>query len=103
MEKENPSDDGQNPDRRWYALHTYSGYEAAVARNLKHRIESLGMEDKIFNVIVPTEKKIRLRGGKRRGLGDIRDQDHGVPAHHGGRREIGGLFGYQHTHCTLLD
>ncbi len=51
--------------KRWYAVHTYSGYEAAVARNLKHRIGSLGMEDKIFNVIVPTEKKIRIRGGKR--------------------------------------
>ncbi len=52
-------------EKRWYAIHTYSGYEAAVARNLKHRIESLGMEDKIFNVIVPTEKKIRIRSGKR--------------------------------------
>jgi len=43
--------------RHWYAIHTYSGYEEAVARNLKQRIESLGMEDKIFNVLVPTEKK----------------------------------------------
>jgi transcriptional antiterminator NusG len=53
------------PDRNWYAIHTYSGYENAVARNLKQRIESLGMEDKIFNVIVPTEKKVRVKGGKR--------------------------------------
>jgi len=51
--------------KKWYAIHTYAGYEAAVARNLKHRIESLGMEDKIFQVIVPTEKKIRIRSGKR--------------------------------------
>jgi transcriptional antiterminator NusG len=52
-------------DRSWYAIHTYAGYENAVARNLKQRIESLGMEDRIFNVIVPTEKKIKIKGGKR--------------------------------------
>jgi transcriptional antiterminator NusG len=52
-------------ERQWYAIHTYSGYENAVARNLKQRIESLGMTDKIFNAIVPTEKRIRVKGGKR--------------------------------------
>lgn len=52
--------------RRWYVLHTYSGYEEAVARNLKQRIESMSMEDKIFNVLVPTEKKIKIKGGKRK-------------------------------------
>lgn len=51
--------------RAWYAVHTYSGYENAVMRNLKQRIESLGMHDKIFNVLVPTEKKIKVTGGKR--------------------------------------
>jgi len=51
--------------RHWYVVHTYAGYENAVMRNLKQRIESLGMEDKIFNVIVPTEKKIKIKGGKR--------------------------------------
>ena len=51
--------------RNWYVLHTYSGYEEAVVRNLKQRIESFGMEDKIFNVLVPTEKKIKIKGGKR--------------------------------------
>ncbi|MBU1178782.1 transcription termination/antitermination protein NusG [Patescibacteria group bacterium] len=61
VKKENPQE-----GRHWYALHTYSGYEGAVVRNLKQRIESLGMEDKIFNVIVPTEKKIKIKGGKRR-------------------------------------
>ncbi|RJQ13845.1 transcription termination/antitermination protein NusG [Candidatus Parcubacteria bacterium] len=54
-----------NLGRNWYAVHTYSGYEDAVARNLKQRIESLGMEDKIFNVIVPKEKKIKMKAGKR--------------------------------------
>ena len=52
--------------RNWYAIHTYSGYEDAVARNLKQRIESMGMEDKIFTVLVPTEKKIRIKNGKRK-------------------------------------
>ena len=47
-------------------LHTYSGYEDSVAKNLKHRVESLGMEDKIFNVLVPKEKKIKIKGGKRK-------------------------------------
>lgn len=51
--------------RNWYAIHTYSGYEDAVVRNLKQRIESLGMEEKIFNVLVPREKKIKIKGGKR--------------------------------------
>jgi transcription termination/antitermination protein NusG len=51
--------------RQWFAVHTYSGYEEAVARYLKQRIESLSMEDKIFEVIVPKEKKIKVKGGKR--------------------------------------
>ncbi|HQT82841.1 MAG TPA: transcription termination/antitermination protein NusG [Candidatus Paceibacterota bacterium] len=52
-------------DARWYTIHTYAGYENAVERNLKQRIESLGMENKIFDVVVPTEKKIRVKSGKR--------------------------------------
>lgn len=52
-------------ERQWYAIHTYSGYENAVARNLRQRIDSLNMNDKIFTVVVPTEKKIRVKGGKR--------------------------------------
>ncbi len=52
-------------ERNWYAIHTYSGYEDNVARNLKQRVESLGFENKIFNVLVPKEKKIRIKSGKR--------------------------------------
>ena len=52
-------------ERHWYAIHTYSGYEDNVTRNLKQRVESLGFENKIFNVLVPKEKKIRIKGGKR--------------------------------------
>ncbi|MFA5934913.1 MAG: transcription termination/antitermination protein NusG [Candidatus Paceibacterota bacterium] len=51
--------------RHWYAIHTYAGYENAVARNLKQRIDSLNMQDKIFNVVVPIEKKIKIKGNKR--------------------------------------
>jgi transcriptional antiterminator NusG len=51
--------------KNWYAIHTYSGYEDAVSKNLRQRIESLGMEDKIFTVIVPKEKKIKIKNGKR--------------------------------------
>ncbi|MDP1538997.1 MAG: transcription termination/antitermination protein NusG, partial [bacterium] len=53
-------------ERNWYVLHTYSGYEDAVAKALKQRVESLTMEDKIFNVIVPKEKKIKIKNGKRK-------------------------------------
>lgn len=52
-------------EKHWYVLHTYSGYEDSVAFNLKQRIESMGMEDKIFDVVVPKEKKIKIRDGKR--------------------------------------
>lgn len=52
-------------EKHWYVLHTYSGYEDSVAFNLNQRIESMGMEDKIFGVLVPKEKKIKIREGKR--------------------------------------
>ncbi|MEK7195845.1 MAG: transcription termination/antitermination protein NusG [Patescibacteria group bacterium] len=51
--------------RRWYAVHTYAGYEDAVSRYLKQRVESLAMNDKIFNIIVPKEKSIKIKAGKR--------------------------------------
>lgn len=52
--------------RRWYVLHTYSGYEENVSQNLKQRIESMDMEDKIFDVMVPKEKKVKIKNGKRK-------------------------------------
>jgi transcription termination/antitermination protein NusG len=52
--------------RRWYAIHTYSGYEDNVAENLNQRIESLGMKDRVFQIMVPKEKKIKIKNGKRR-------------------------------------
>jgi transcriptional antiterminator NusG len=55
-----------NYGKRWYAIHTYSGYEENVAENLRARVATLGMGDKIFNVLVPTEKKIKIKNGKRK-------------------------------------
>jgi transcription termination/antitermination protein NusG len=51
--------------RQWYAVQTYSGYEEAVARYLKQRVDSLAMGDKIFNILVPKEKMIRVKNGRR--------------------------------------
>ncbi|MDD4606993.1 MAG: transcription termination/antitermination protein NusG [Patescibacteria group bacterium] len=51
--------------KRWYAIHTYSGYEENVAQNLKQRIKSMDMEDKVLDIIVPKEKKIKIKNGKR--------------------------------------
>ncbi len=55
----------KNNERHWYVVHTYAGYEDAVARNLKQRISSMGMENYIFNVLVPKEKHVRIKGGKK--------------------------------------
>lgn len=52
--------------KRWYVIHTYSGYEENVSDNLKQRIESMDMEGKIFNILIPTEKKIKIKNGKRK-------------------------------------
>lgn len=51
--------------RRWYVLHTYSGYEENVKKNLEQRIASFDMQDKIFAIMVPKEKKIKIKHGKR--------------------------------------
>lgn len=50
---------------QWFAVHTYAGYEDAVSRYLEQRVDSLEMKDKIFKVVVPKEKKIKIRNGKR--------------------------------------
>jgi transcriptional antiterminator NusG len=52
--------------KKWYVIHTYSGYENKVKTNLLHRIQSMGMEDKIFKVEIPTETVTDLREGGRR-------------------------------------
>ena len=50
----------------WYVIHSYSGYENKVEKNLKHRIESMEMQNKIFQIVVPTEEEVELREGQRR-------------------------------------
>ena len=56
----------QDGARNWYVIHTYAGYEDQVSQNLRQRIESLNMQEKIFDVMVPTEKQIEIKNGKRR-------------------------------------
>jgi transcriptional antiterminator NusG len=56
----------QEDGRAWYVVHCYSGYENKVRHNLEQRIESMGMKDKIFDVVVPTEEEIEVKEGKRR-------------------------------------
>ena len=52
--------------RQWYAIHTYSGYEEKVAESIKQRINAVDMADKIFDCIVPKEKQIQIKNGKRK-------------------------------------
>ena len=56
----------QTSDRQWYVIHCYSGYENKVRYSIEQRIETMGMRDKIFDVIVPTEAEIEIKDGKRR-------------------------------------
>ena len=61
MPKQDP-----NIGKKWYVLHTYSGYEENVKRNLEQRVESMSMQDYIFDVLIPTETKIKIKNGKRK-------------------------------------
>jgi transcriptional antiterminator NusG len=63
-----PGDDaGSIPEGpAWYVIHCYSGYENKVRHNLEQRIETMGMKDKVFDVVVPTQEEIEVRDGKRR-------------------------------------
>ena len=53
-------------DRQWYVIHTYSGYENKVKTNLEHRVDSMGVKDKIYQVVIPTEDEIEIKDGQRR-------------------------------------
>lgn len=67
-----PDTDGEiaeleaDDDRQWYVIHTYSGYENKVKTNLEHRVESMGVQDKIYQVVIPTEEEIEIKDGQRR-------------------------------------
>jgi transcriptional antiterminator NusG len=70
--QEEPADKGDKPaaddDRNWFVIHCYSGYENKVRTNLESRIETMGMKDMIFDVVIPTQEEIEVREGKRRSI-----------------------------------
>lgn len=53
-------------ERHWYAVHTYSGHENKVKTNIERRAESMGLKDRIFRILIPTEQELRTRAGKKR-------------------------------------
>jgi transcriptional antiterminator NusG len=61
-----PSVDAVVEGPAWYVIHCYSGYENKVRHNLEQRIETMGMKDKIFDVVIPTQEEIEVKDGKRR-------------------------------------
>jgi transcriptional antiterminator NusG len=67
-----PEDDEEqmqeDEDRAWFVIHCYSGYENKVRHNLEQRIESMGMKDDIFDVVIPTQEEIEVKDGKRRSI-----------------------------------
>ena len=63
-----PADEEEDDERAWYVIHCYSGYENKVRHNLEQRIETMGMKDAIFDVVIPTQEEIEVRDGKRRSI-----------------------------------
>jgi transcriptional antiterminator NusG len=58
--------DSGDPDRKWYVIHTYSGYENKVKTNLEHRISTMDVRDRIFQVVIPMEGEVEVKDGQRR-------------------------------------
>ena len=56
----------ENLEKQWFVIHTYSGYENKVKNNLESRVQTMGMEDKIFRVLVPTEEELEVKNGKKK-------------------------------------
>ncbi len=66
-DQEAPQFDAETSDQRaWFVIHCYSGYENKVRHNLEQRIETMGMKDRIFDVVIPTQEEIEVKDGKRR-------------------------------------
>src|SRR6058998_2205521 len=61
-----PPEEELHPDSQWFVIHTYSGYENKVKTNLEHRIASMDMKDKIFQVVIPVEDEVEVKDGQRR-------------------------------------
>jgi transcriptional antiterminator NusG len=65
-EEPQPEAENEHPEKKWYVIHTYAGYENRVERNLLRRVESMNMKDRIFRILVPTEKEITSKGGQKK-------------------------------------
>ena len=52
-------------EKRWYVIHTYSGYENKVSANLERKVHSLGMENEIFRIVIPMENEVEVKDGKK--------------------------------------
>ena len=55
-------------EKRWYVIHTYSGYENKVSANLERKVHSLGMENEIFRIVIPMENEVEVKDGKKRSV-----------------------------------
>ena len=66
LEEEGIDEDALPSERAWYVVHCYSGYENKVRHNLEQRIDTMGMKEKIFDVVIPTQEEIEVKDGKRR-------------------------------------
>lgn len=65
LKEQKTEDKSASADAKWYIIHTYSGHENKVAKSLKQRIQSLGFEGRIFDIIVPTRSTIKVSQGKK--------------------------------------
>ncbi len=65
-EEPQPEAENEHPEKKWYVIHTYAGYENRVERNLLRRVESMNMKDRIFRILVPREKEITSKGGQKK-------------------------------------
>lgn len=66
LEEGGLDEESLSTERNWYVVHCYSGYENKVRHNLEQRIDTMGMKDKIFDVVIPTQEEIEVKDGKRR-------------------------------------
>ena len=57
--------DAQHPKAKWYVLHTYSGHEGRVTQTLLQRIQTLGLENRVFEILIPTQERIQIQSGKK--------------------------------------
>ena len=58
----------EKQEKRWYVIHTYSGYENKVSANLERKVHSLGMENEIFRIVIPMENEVEIKDGKKRSV-----------------------------------